>query len=742
MSYDKLLLSDNLIHRIAGLAFSGIRFRKLEIINNALRYVNETAFTGLESTLAEVVLELDDTADAQFPHAALSTLLNLTALKVANYAGSRLPAAALTGLRTLRELRLVQGDLESLTMDDVLAQRSSLEILDISDNKLHDFPTDAIKSLTALRVLNVRANLIDHLAARSIVSSSLEQLDISQNALDRDGINSSAFDGVASTLRRLVMSQCHLKDRHVAAISRAAAVTELIVSFNFFTSVRLFLADMPNLERLDAQNNSVDVLTTVSLPSTRHLRALNLAYNPLGNIHLDAFVELRQLEDLKLDFARAATPLYDGSFMSQRSTLRNLSLRGVNLHGPQWSVIRAMQRLEMVSLSGCRLSNIPPFTFRYSGGRLHTLELAGNRISELTQRALVGLETSLVRLNLGSNRLTTIDRCTFYRFTKLDPKSLILSNNNLTCDCRLRWMYRWKNGSQFALFWNCDDADFQQCSDSEDDRPCEDFTVTTPTDGLRPPISVFVVNVTSTSFAVRWTVDSSALPATSDTDFRINCSCAESWLVVDKAVKEHRFEGLDGGTAYRVCVMLEYVEVDSGKWTNEVVSCLDVTTTTWLSDPAVMILVVVSIVLIVVVPSLSLIICLVTRRWRHRRLLRLAEHAQPKVTAGKTKRFMRQQRPLSNNRVDMLRFQSRSVETNLDTLQDDDADDRYRTLLALQLQLSRSLDNLYGQNAATSNSFINQPYSFHNKVEQEVYDEINDAEVDGCESPLTTETSI
>jgi len=221
---------------------------------------------------------------------------------------------------------------------------------------------------------------------------------VSQNALNRDGINSSALSGVASTLRRLVISQCHLNDRHAPALTRAGdALVDLVISFNHLTSVRPLLADLTGLERLDAQNNSVDELTPTSLPSTRRLRALNLAYNPLKRIDPDAFHGLRGLEDLKLDYARAALPLR--CFASQRWTLRNLSLRGVDLSRLQWSVVSGLERLEMLSLSRCHLGNIPPFTFR-GGSHLHTLELASNHIDQLNQRALVGLESSLVRLNL------------------------------------------------------------------------------------------------------------------------------------------------------------------------------------------------------------------------------------------------------------------------------------------------------------------------------------------------------
>ena len=173
VSYDTLRLTDNFIASIGASAFSGIRFRKLEMLNNPLQFVAPTAFAGLESMLADVVLSLDKT-EALFPHRALRQLRNLTALTVTDFGGSRLPTGALSDLRTLKELHLTGGNLETLAVADVAGQRSTLEILDISDNKLRDFPTDTIRSLAALKVLNIRENLIDHLGGSSIVSSSLE----------------------------------------------------------------------------------------------------------------------------------------------------------------------------------------------------------------------------------------------------------------------------------------------------------------------------------------------------------------------------------------------------------------------------------------------------------------------------------------------------------------------------------------------------------------------------------------
>lgn len=282
----------------------------------------------------------------------------------------------------------------------------------------------------------------------------------------------------------------------------------------------------------------------------------------------------------------------------------------------------------------------------------------------------------------------------------------------------------------------------------------------------RPPVlRLFVVNVTSTSFTVRWTVatSSSALLTSTTLGFLVNCSCADTWRSVrGDTVREQGFDGLSASTKYRVCVMLDTdvnsTTSDKAMMMSTAVSCLNVTTKTWLSDPVVMWAVIVGATLVFVV--LLLVVCLSVRRLRRSRRARLAELAQPKIAAGRTKRFQRQQQRTTQS-LDALAaeprrtYYSRSVEMNLDTLhhQDVDADtydDRYRTLLALRLLQSRnarSLDDLVdGVNAACTapapSYFMNQLYARRrDAVEQEIYDEIDETEVSGCKSPLSTDNT-
>jgi len=53
-------------------------------------------------------------------------------------------------------------------------------------------------------------------------------------------------------------------------------------------------------------------------------------------------------------------------------------------------------------------------------GRLVTLDLSDNQLQHITQRSLAGLHANLEIVKLDNNHLTTIDRCVFYRFDRID----------------------------------------------------------------------------------------------------------------------------------------------------------------------------------------------------------------------------------------------------------------------------------------------------------------------------------
>jgi len=53
-------------------------------------------------------------------------------------------------------------------------------------------------------------------------------------------------------------------------------------------------------------------------------------------------------------------------------------------------------------------------------GRLRTLYLSDNSIKQVTQRSLAGLHASLEVITLQNNRISTLDRCVFYRFDNID----------------------------------------------------------------------------------------------------------------------------------------------------------------------------------------------------------------------------------------------------------------------------------------------------------------------------------
>jgi len=85
------------------------------------------------------------------------------------------------------------------------------------------------------------------------------------------------------------------------------------------------------------------------------LQVLNVADNRLVDVAADAFVGLTALEELRLDGARLS--LTNNSFISQRATLKRLSLRRCNFTRPPWSSVAGLAALQTLDMSEVCLLN-------------------------------------------------------------------------------------------------------------------------------------------------------------------------------------------------------------------------------------------------------------------------------------------------------------------------------------------------------------------------------------------------
>lgn len=577
--YYELTLDSNAIRTIEGNAFAGIRIRRLVLTNNRLTDIAVDAFSGLERDLSELALEFD--GSTAFPTEALSKLTMMESLEIVGYGKEALPPGALTSLSKLRTLTLTSGALRLLTPEDFTGQKSQLTSLNLRSNLFQEIPTAAISALENLSVLQLDLNRLFTIGTAAFDgASNLAILNLARNPVKV--VELDAFSGLESTLRNLSLQQCQLSNEHLNAIIRLKSLVYLDISDNLFVDINDILKNMKFLQVLKAARNRITSLkgSTYSLASS--LVVLQLEDNPLVSVASDSFNGLALLQELYLDGAQSLV-LDKNSFTSQEDSLKLLSMRSTNLSSSSpWPAVSVLGALKTLWMSSCELPDVPDFALSRMSG-LENLDLNNNAISKLTQRSLVGLSTSLVRLYLSGNKLRTLDECVFYEFQKLDILQLQLNNNPLECDCALKWLhdllqpYKSNPSTQFrvmSLQWKCanlnaklfttlTDADFSTCQSVNQSAQCEDMeytttspasagaSTTTPTESTKFVLAL--TDVTHDSILVTWTIPTSAVAREFNLMYVIDDRTTRVPPLPSDA-NQHSLTGLTPGGHYIVCL--------------------------------------------------------------------------------------------------------------------------------------------------------------------------------------------
>ena len=425
--YAELTLAGNRIASIPPRAFAGLQFRRLDLSDNPLDQLDALAFSGLEQGLNELRMSLSQ--GAEFPATAISPLTRLQILQVTGFTGRQLPSRALSTLSELVELWLTSGSLTALNVEDLKAQRGSLQTLVLHGNDLSAVPTAALSAATMLTTLDLSRNQVQSLPADIFAGLvNLNVVDLSNNGLGGGGLDAAAFRGVGDRLRTLTMKSCQLGDRDVEALRQLHAVAELVLSYNSIANLPANLFNrMRSLRRLRLNNNRLQTITRSIFSSTSStLEVLDLGHNPLSSVPVDAILDLNYLQELRLDGVTTIQLGVDSFTPQHHRVLRTLSVRGSGLGDRLWPIVSNLEGLNSLVASESSVSSIPDFSFRRNAA-LRTIDLSSNSISSLTQKSVYGLAGSLTAINLHGNSITTIHRCTFYGFRSVSLHTTVIS---------------------------------------------------------------------------------------------------------------------------------------------------------------------------------------------------------------------------------------------------------------------------------------------------------------------------
>jgi len=773
--YRELDLCGNNIQVIHNNAFASLQISKLNIKDNSVISFDINAFAGITSSLTKLSFDLNE--NGQFPNTSQNALSKVTELNVTGYRSSNghLEMNSLRGYRSLVSLTIMTGTLSQLVTDDFKDQEDTLIYLDISENEFTDIPALALSKLTKLDTLVVNHNRIMVLKNTSFSGLTLKALYMSvyTNLI----IQSGSFLPIHSSLTYIRMQSCQLRDQSMEAFRTLTNLNVLELPTNLISNLLGLFDKMEFLVEANLEYNTLDYLGKESFNGVGNsLTKLRLSCNRLNSLDPNAFQMLKSLKELYMEDVPGTRSLNEFSFNSQRDSLKVLSIESPVEDSsqvkqsicPPWKVFNQIRSLESLNLKGCRMGNIPNYTFHLTN-KLGMLNLESNGIDSLSMRALAGLEKSLQNLYLRSNHISFLDPCVLRNFVNL--RQLQMAENPLQCDCNIIWLNKLFNASLDYRRWMCSnlkDTSFQMyisdhqvsCNaleSSTTESPCYDWNLDFTTQ-ITPSIELRLVSVSNPdntiNLSCEWVIV--GISERDITGFYLtrtlfsNKSLEYTTEIHDHSVRLYVLKSLASNTKYTVCI---------GIRNSSYVTCLDATTDIMTASPItnyLWIYIIASVVGFLVIFVCCIACCCMHHRRKVKsqptKLVIKQTTDMPQLARG-TKRFVKPDLlEGSDKRVSApMPAKSLSIADQLDTLTED-ARYKFITLLNQAGGSMASLDHLdysrsrrgtlpYGLGASSKSvEYLGNSYSLerrprrpsegsaknvYNEIDDEVYDEID-----------------
>ncbi|KAM9315201.1 vasorin-like [Pholidichthys leucotaenia] len=220
---------------------------------------------------------------------------------------------------TIQNLYIFQNGIVSLSQDDFKGL-VELELLDMSQNKLTEIPDGVFEMLSKLKNLDLSFNQITHISKGSFSGLvQLERLYLHSNRIH--SIHSEAFKGLTMLLELKlqgnlltavpslrfpslllldlsynnipILEASDLQTPHLEALK--------VASLGLISLEEDLIGSMKNLHELDLSSNQLDeVPQALKQDSLKGLTKLSLAANPLGELRVEDFRKLTELQELDL----------------------------------------------------------------------------------------------------------------------------------------------------------------------------------------------------------------------------------------------------------------------------------------------------------------------------------------------------------------------------------------------------------------------------------------------------------
>ncbi|KAK0079414.1 hypothetical protein PV325_001288 [Microctonus aethiopoides] len=307
--------------------------------------------------------------------------LDIQNLDVSNNQISVLPSYGFSSLKRLRTLN-ISGNVIRMVDDSALRGLRSLEVCDLSSNRIVALPTDVFKDATnTLKELRLQNNSISALAPGLVTDmNQLVTLDLSRNMLTSSWLDSATFMG----LIRLVLLD--LSRNKIAEIDPA------------------LFKDLYTLQILNLQYNEIETIPADTFSPMSNLHTLELAHNKLTYLDAYSLNGLYAVSLLSLD-SNALEGIHPDAFRNC-SSMQDLNLSGNDLEAIPVA-LKDMRMLKTLDLGENQIKSLERPGFRGMSS-LYGLRMIGNEIVNVTRAALSELP-ALQILNLARNKIEYVE---------------------------------------------------------------------------------------------------------------------------------------------------------------------------------------------------------------------------------------------------------------------------------------------------------------------------------------------
>ncbi len=225
--------------------------------------------------------------------------------------------------------------------------QNTLEVLQLSNCRLHEIPMYSISMLHMLKVLNMEDNNIYAVRINSFEGNT-HLLDLSLYRNNIHSIETGAFYGL-SRLQQLKLFQNQLQSISRKSLRGMSNLTSLDLSKNTIARLRSgIFRDLKKLTWLALESNLLTFLSKKTFKGLNSLKYLNLANNPLEAVGDGTFHAIRRLKYLSLDIGNV-TSLSNGTF-TRLHRLKTFNIGEVNRTSLPKAIFGDMARLKSFSV--------------------------------------------------------------------------------------------------------------------------------------------------------------------------------------------------------------------------------------------------------------------------------------------------------------------------------------------------------------------------------------------------------